>query len=142
MEAPPNICTPAHLARAAEAIAASAPEVMQCKILEREECAKLGMGCYLGVAECSELPPKFIHLTYTPKGARTLAAANSFFGGITAHIAVLVVYSKARYLVCVGWSRKPTLPGTCHCNADHNGWALPMHARPWQCGVCGGHSAE
>ena len=68
MEAPPNICTPAHLARAAEAIAASAPEVMTCQILEREDCEKMGMGCYLGVAECSELPPKFIHLTYRPKG--------------------------------------------------------------------------
>jgi hypothetical protein len=70
VEAPPNICTPAHLARAAEEIAAGAPDVMACRILEREECAKLGMGCYLGVAECSDAPPKFIHLTYTPPGAR------------------------------------------------------------------------
>ena len=39
------------------------------QVLEREECEKLGMGLYLGVAECSALPPKFIHLTYTPSGA-------------------------------------------------------------------------
>lgn len=26
------------------------------------------MGSYLGVAACSEEPPKFIHLTYKPKG--------------------------------------------------------------------------
>ena len=26
------------------------------------------MGCYLGVAECSDLPPKFIHLVYKPLG--------------------------------------------------------------------------
>ena len=68
VEAPPNICTPAHIARAAQAIAEAAPGVMECKILEREDCAKLGMGCFLGVAECSDLPPKFVHLTYTPKG--------------------------------------------------------------------------
>lgn len=37
-------------------------------MLEREDCEKLGMGCYLGVAEASEQPPKFIHLTYKPAG--------------------------------------------------------------------------
>lgn len=31
-------------------------------------CADMGMGCYLGVAEASQEPPQFIHLTYTPKG--------------------------------------------------------------------------
>ena len=36
------------------------------KILEREECEALGMGAFLGVAQASEMPPKFIHLTYTP----------------------------------------------------------------------------
>lgn len=75
VEAPPNICKPAHLARAAEAIAAGAPDVMACKILEREACAEMGMGCYLGVAECSDAPPKFIHLTYTPPGARSAPCA-------------------------------------------------------------------
>ena len=38
------------------------------QVLEREDCEKMGMGLYLGVAECSALPPKFIHLTYTPEG--------------------------------------------------------------------------
>ena len=32
--------------------------------LEREDVEKLGMGAYLGVAQGSHQPPKFIHLTY------------------------------------------------------------------------------
>ena len=34
-------------------------------MLEKEDCEKLGMGLYLGVANGSISPPKFIHLTYT-----------------------------------------------------------------------------
>jgi leucyl aminopeptidase len=66
VEAPPNVCTPTHLADAAAAIAAGAPDVMKLQILEKEQCEALGMGLYLGVAEASAEAPKFIHLTYTP----------------------------------------------------------------------------
>ena len=38
------------------------------RVLDRAECAKMGMGAYVGVAQGSEEPPKFIHLTYSPKG--------------------------------------------------------------------------
>jgi leucyl aminopeptidase len=41
---------------------------LQVEILEREACEALGMGAFLGVAQASDLPPKFIHLTYTPSG--------------------------------------------------------------------------
>lgn len=68
MEAPPNICTPTHLANAAAKIAEGASDVMQLQILEKEDCEKLNMGCYLAVAACSAEPLKFIHLTYKPKG--------------------------------------------------------------------------
>jgi leucyl aminopeptidase len=68
VEAPPNICTPTHLADAAQRIAEGAPDVMKVQILEEEDCRKLGMGCFLGVAACSQEPPKFVHLTYTPAG--------------------------------------------------------------------------
>ncbi len=68
VEAPPNICTPTHIASAAQAIAESASDVMSCQILEEADCKAMGMGCFLGVAECSEEPLKFIHLTYKPKG--------------------------------------------------------------------------
>ena len=68
VEAPPNICTPTHLANAAAKIAEGASDVMKLEILEKADCEKLNMGCYLAVAACSEEPPKFIHLTYKPKG--------------------------------------------------------------------------
>ena len=66
VEAPPNVCTPTYLAEAAAVVAASAPDVMKLEVLEKEACEALGMGCFLGVAEASAEPPKFIHLTYTP----------------------------------------------------------------------------
>ena len=72
VEAPPNICTPTHIARAAQAIADSASDVMTCQILEKADCEAMGMGCFLGVAECSAEPLKFVHLTYKPKGDHLL----------------------------------------------------------------------
>lgn len=68
VEAPPNVCTPTHIADAAAHIARSAPDVFTLEVLEKEQCRALGMGSFLGVAEASDEPPKFIHLTYTPKG--------------------------------------------------------------------------
>ncbi len=64
--APANVVTPAVLAQTAQEIAAA--HGMDCEILEREQCETLGMGAYLGVALASDLPPKFIHLTYRPAG--------------------------------------------------------------------------
>lgn len=68
VEAPPNVCTPTYLADAAAHIASASGGTMSLTVLEKEDCEKLGMGCYLGVSEASDEPPKFIHLTYTPKG--------------------------------------------------------------------------
>lgn len=68
VEAPPNVCTPSHLAQAAATIAESAKGVMELEVLNKEECEKMKMGCYLAVAACSTEPLKFIHLTYKPKG--------------------------------------------------------------------------
>lgn len=62
--APPNVVTPIALAETAEAIAAA--HGLAVEILEKEDCEKLGMGAFLGVAQASDLPPKFIHLTYKP----------------------------------------------------------------------------
>ncbi|MFM8605435.1 MAG: leucyl aminopeptidase [Cyanobium sp.] len=64
--APPNVATPQALADVAAEIAREYG--MELKVLEREECEALGMGAYLGVAQGSALPPKFIHLTYRPAG--------------------------------------------------------------------------
>ncbi|KAJ9530097.1 hypothetical protein QJQ45_023390 [Haematococcus lacustris] len=41
---------------------------LQLKVLEKQDCAAMNMGLYLGVAEASDEPPKFIHLTYTAPG--------------------------------------------------------------------------
>lgn len=64
--APANEVTPITLAETAQAIATE--HGIEVKILEREDCEKLGMGAFLGVAQASELPPKFIHITYKPQG--------------------------------------------------------------------------
>ncbi|KAG2422596.1 hypothetical protein HXX76_015923 [Chlamydomonas incerta] len=68
VESPPNVCTPSHLAATAAHIAAAAPEVFSLKVYEKAECEAMNMGLFLGVAEASAEPPKFIHLRYTPKG--------------------------------------------------------------------------
>ena len=62
--APPNVVTPAALADTAASIAREFG--LELKVLERAECEALGMGSYLAVAQGSDLPPKFIHLTYRP----------------------------------------------------------------------------
>ncbi|MBW4555528.1 MAG: leucyl aminopeptidase [Trichormus sp. ATA11-4-KO1] len=64
--APANEVTPITLAETAQAIATE--HGLNVEILEREDCEKLGMGAFLGVAQASDLPPKFIHLTYKPEG--------------------------------------------------------------------------
>ncbi|MCT0225868.1 leucyl aminopeptidase [Synechococcus sp. CS-1328] len=65
--APPNVVTPQALADTASAIAEAYGA--ELKVLERSDCQALGMGAYLGVAQGSDLPPKFIHLTIRPEGA-------------------------------------------------------------------------
>ncbi|MEA5410871.1 leucyl aminopeptidase [Synechococcus sp. BA-120 BA3] len=67
--APPNKATPQALADEAAAIADAFG--LQLKVLERADCEALGMGAYLGVAQGSDLPPKFIHLTLRPTGEVT-----------------------------------------------------------------------
>lgn len=64
--APANSCTPITMAETAEALAKEFG--LTIEILEREDCEKLGMGAFLGVAQASDLPPKFIHITYKPEG--------------------------------------------------------------------------
>ena len=64
--APPNVVTPQKLADTAAEIANA--HGLSLEILEREQCEELGMGAYLGVAQASDLPPKFIHITYKPSG--------------------------------------------------------------------------
>jgi leucyl aminopeptidase len=61
---PANVVTPTYLAERAEEIARAGR--LRVRVLEREDCEKLGMGAFVGVAQGSHEPPKFIHLTYAP----------------------------------------------------------------------------
>ncbi len=64
--APPNVVNSLVMAETAEAIANEYG--LELEILEQADCEKLGMGAFLGVAQASDLPPKFVHLTYRPEG--------------------------------------------------------------------------
>jgi leucyl aminopeptidase len=66
VNAPANVITPVTLADAAIKIAQE--QGLSVEILEKADCERLGMGAFLGVAQASDLPPKFIHLTYKPNG--------------------------------------------------------------------------
>jgi leucyl aminopeptidase len=63
---PANHVTPTYLAKAADEIARAGK--LKLTVYERADCQKMGMGAYLGVAQGSQEPPKFIHLAYAPKG--------------------------------------------------------------------------
>ncbi|MGK7934173.1 MAG: leucyl aminopeptidase [Microcystaceae cyanobacterium] len=64
--APANEVTPITFAETAQTL--SDEYGLSLEILEKEDCEKLKMGAYLGVAMASDLPPKFVHLTYIPQG--------------------------------------------------------------------------
>lgn len=57
--------TPTKLANVARQVAKE--NKLKIKVLDREVCKKLGMGAFLGVAQGSDEPPKFIEIKYTPK---------------------------------------------------------------------------
>lgn len=63
---------PAMLAGYAEALAHEAG--LTARVLDREECERLGMGAFLAVAQGSDRPPKFIVLRYCPEGASETVA--------------------------------------------------------------------
>ena len=68
VNAPANEVTPVTMAETAQQLAKDYG--LEIKILEQEDCEKFeqGMGAYIGVGLASEIPPKFIHLTYKPQG--------------------------------------------------------------------------
>ena len=69
---PGNDLTPTELAKRAKALAKE--NGLTCKVLERADMEKLGMGMLLAVSQGSVQPPKLITLTYkAPKAKKTLA---------------------------------------------------------------------
>ncbi|NJK39933.1 MAG: leucyl aminopeptidase [Oscillatoriales cyanobacterium RM2_1_1] len=65
--APANTLNALTMAEIAESLAQDYG--FELEILDQEDCAKLGMGAFLGVAQAAEIPPKFIHLIYKPEKA-------------------------------------------------------------------------
>ena len=68
VNAPANEVTPVTMAQIAQKLANEYG--LEIKILEQSDCEQFeqGMGAYLGVGQASDIPPKFIHLTYKPSG--------------------------------------------------------------------------
>jgi len=62
---PANRVTPAYLAKVAAQVARGGR--LRLRLYDRAACRRMGMGAYLGVAQGSEEPLKFIHLTYRPR---------------------------------------------------------------------------
>jgi leucyl aminopeptidase len=65
---PPNICTPTYLGEQAKKLAKDYG--FKVEVLEQKEIKKLGMGSFLGVAQGSVEPPRFIVLQHL-KGKKT-----------------------------------------------------------------------
>jgi leucyl aminopeptidase len=70
VNAPHNALNSESLANTAKKIAEESGGTLTCKILDKDECEKRGMGAYLAVARGSETDPQFIHMTYTPKSGK------------------------------------------------------------------------
>ena len=77
---PSNTVTPTYLANEAKKTARK--NGMTCKILQKKDMEKLGMGSFLGVAKGAHEPPAFIVLEYTA-GPKSLAPIVIVGKGIT-----------------------------------------------------------
>ncbi len=67
---PANVLTPARMAEEARRVAEAGG--FSLKVFDRKACEKMGMGAYLAVARGSRNEPRFVHLSYRPKGAKTV----------------------------------------------------------------------
>lgn len=123
VSAPPNVVTPEKLADTAADIANSYGLTLE--LLEREDCEKLGMGAYLGVAKASDLPPKFIHLIYRPEGgaAKTGAAKTG-----TAKTGKVAIIGKGLTFDSGGLNLKPSGSGIEMMKIDMGGAAAVLGA--------------
>jgi leucyl aminopeptidase len=77
---PGNHCTPTYLA--AQAVELGKRHGIKVEVLEQKDCEKLGMGCFLAVAQGSQQAPKFIVMEY--QGGKRDSAPVALVGkGIT-----------------------------------------------------------
>ena len=82
--APANVVTPKSLAEASMKLTEQFSDVLSGKVLDNDECAKRGMGAYLGVAQGAILENQahFIHLTYKgPSSSQDAKRARLSFVG-------------------------------------------------------------
>ncbi len=63
---PPNLATPTFIANKAVELSKNFPTV-EIKVLSEDECEKLGMGSFLGVAKGTDEPAKFVIMEYKPE---------------------------------------------------------------------------
>jgi len=63
---PAAVMTPTAMAETAKQLAKE--HDLDVKVLGPKECEKLGMGMFLAVAQGSDEEPRFVHLSYKPKG--------------------------------------------------------------------------
>ncbi len=77
---PGNVCTPTYLAE--QALELAKRHGLKAQILEQKDLEKLGMGCFLAVAQGSRQPPKLIVLEYQG-GARNAPPIALVGKGIT-----------------------------------------------------------
>jgi leucyl aminopeptidase len=63
---PANEVHPTYLAEVAAEVARGGR--VRLRVYDRADCERMGMGAFLAVAAGSAQPPKFIHLTYAPRG--------------------------------------------------------------------------
>jgi leucyl aminopeptidase len=78
---PANRVTPSHLAEYARSLARK--HELEVQVLDRKKCEKLGMGLFLAVARGAREEPRFIHLTYEPKGRKARGTVAIIGKGIT-----------------------------------------------------------
>jgi leucyl aminopeptidase len=94
VSAPANVVTPITLADTARQLAKDLG--LEAEVLGYEDCMALGMGAFLGVAQASDLPPQFIHLTYRPAGGSPTAKVALVGKGLTFDSGGLNIKTDAR----------------------------------------------
>ncbi len=109
---PAGFMTPTRMAEVAQQVAKE--HGLEVKVLGRKECQQLGMGMFLAVAQGSDQEPRFIHLTWRPKGGKAPRKRVALVGkGVTFDSG--------------GLSLKPT-DGMLHMKADMSGAAAVISA--------------
>lgn len=61
---------PAELVKLATQISKESKGKIKVNVLDKAACEKAGMGAFLGIAQGSDHPPYFVHLSYRPAGAK------------------------------------------------------------------------